>query len=57
MTLDDLGKKLYSDTKVCLWCNSNCVYRGEFSKIPAVILHYTVSLIKPVDSMLYIYLE
>lgn len=57
MTLDDLGKKLYSDTKVCLWCNSYCVYRGEFSKIPAVILHYPVSLIKPVDSMLYIYLE
>lgn len=57
MSLDDLGKIFYSDIKVCLWCNSLCVYRGEFSKIPAVILHYPVSLIKPVDSMLYIYLE
>lgn len=57
MTLDDLGKKFYSDTKVCLWCNSNCVYRGEFSAIPAVIRRYPVSLIKSVNSMLYIYLE
>lgn len=57
MTLDDLVKNFYSDTTVCLWCNSNCVYRGEISKIPAVILHYPVSLIRPINSMLYIYLE
>lgn len=57
MSLDDLGKIFYSDIKVCLWCNGLCVYRGEFSKISTAILHYPVSLIKPVDSMLYIYLE
>lgn len=57
MTLDDLGKLFYSDETVCLWSNGNILYRGEFSAIPAVIRRYPVSLIKSVNSMLYIYLE
>lgn len=57
MILDDLGKILYSDETVCLWSGGNILYRGEFSAIPTVILHYPVSLLKTVNSMLYIYLE
>ena len=57
MTLDDLGKVLYSIETICLGSSGNVLYRGEFSAIPTVILHYPVSLIKSVDSMLYIYLE
>lgn len=57
MTLDDLGKVLYSNETICLWSSGNVLYRGEFSAIPTVILHYPVNLLKPVNSMLYIYLE
>lgn len=57
MTLDDLGKIVYSDETVCLWSGGNILYRGEFSAIPTVILHYPVNLLKTVNSMLYIYLE
>ena len=57
MTLDDLGKVLYRDEMVWLWYCDDILYRGKFSAIPDVFLHYPVDLIKPVDSKLHIYLE
>ena len=57
MTLDDLGKVLYRNEIVCLWYCDDILYRGKFSAIPDVFLQYPVGLIKPVDSMLHIYLE
>lgn len=57
MTLDDLGRILYRDEMVWLWYCDDILYHGKFSAIPDVFLHYPVDLIKPVDSMLHIYLE
>mgnify|MGYP000390526019 CR=1 FL=1 len=57
MILDDLRKIIYRNELVTLWYCDDIFYRGEFSAIPTVILHYPVSLIKSVNSMLYIYLE
>lgn len=56
MTLADLGRILCRDETIWLWYCDGILYRGKFSAIPDVFLHYPVDLIKPVDNELHIYL-
>lgn len=56
MLLTNLCEVLDGKERIWLWYCGEVRYRGRFSAIPDVFLHYPVDLIKPVDNELRIYL-